>query len=37
MTINMTTCIAACLSAFGLGYGGGSLIRIARKAIESCD
>jgi len=33
----MTTFIAACLCAFGLGYAAGSAIRIARKAIEVCD
>lgn len=29
--------IAVCLVAFGLGYAGGSVIRIARKAIECID
>jgi hypothetical protein len=33
----MTIAIAACLTAFGIGYSGGALIRIARKAIESID
>jgi hypothetical protein len=35
MAIDMTTTIASCLAAFGIGYGGGSLIRIARRAFES--
>jgi hypothetical protein len=25
------------ITAFGLGYAGGSLIRITRRVIESCD
>lgn len=37
MTITYGMAITACLSAFGLGYGAGSLIRIGRKAIESLD
>lgn len=37
MAIDMTTAIAVCLSAFGLGYAGGSLIRIARRAFESIE
>lgn len=35
MTIDVTIVIAACMAAFGLGFSGGSLIRIARQAIES--
>lgn len=37
MTVTMSIAIGACLAAFGLGYAGGSLIRIARKSIESLD
>lgn len=37
MTVSMSMAIAACLSAFGLGYAGGSIVRIGRKAIESLD
>ena len=37
MTMTMGMCITACISAFGVGYAGGSLIRIGRKAIESLD
>lgn len=37
MTVTYTIAISACLAAFGLGYAGGSLIRIGRKAIESLD
>lgn len=37
MAIDMTIAIAACLSAFGMGYAAGSLIRIARRAIESIE
>lgn len=37
MTIDMTISIAACLSAFGLGYSAGSLIRIVRRAFESIE
>jgi hypothetical protein len=33
----MTIAIASCVSAFGLGYAAGAVIRIARKAIESLD
>jgi hypothetical protein len=29
--------IAACLSAFGIGYAGGAIIRIGRRAIEVLD
>lgn len=29
--------VGYCLTAFGMGYAGGSIIRIARKAVESCD
>jgi len=35
--MTLLTVIASCLAAFGLGYAGGSAIRIARKAIESID
>lgn len=35
--MTMTTAIVACMSAFGLGYAGGALIRLGRKAIESLD
>ena len=35
--MSMTIAIAACISAFGIGYGAGSLIRIGRKVIESID
>jgi hypothetical protein len=37
MNVTMTVAIASCLSAFGLGYAAGGLIRVARKAIESID
>jgi hypothetical protein len=37
MTVTMTVAITACMSAFGLGYAGGAIIRVARKAIESLD
>jgi hypothetical protein len=37
MDISMTMAITACLSAFGIGYAAGSVIRIGRKAIESID
>jgi hypothetical protein len=37
MTVTMTMAIASCLSAFGIGYAGGAVIRIGRKAIESLD
>lgn len=37
MTVTMSVAITACLSAFGLGYAAGSIIRIGRKAIESLD
>lgn len=26
--------VGYCLSAFGIGYAGGSIVRIARRAIE---
>lgn len=29
--------IALCFTAFGLGYGGGAIQRIARRAIEILD
>lgn len=29
--------VGYCLSAFGLGYAAGSLVRITRRAIESID
>ena len=29
--------IALCFGAFGLGYAGGSIQRIARRAIETLD
>lgn len=37
MEVTMGMAIATCLAAFGLGYSGGSVIRIGRKAIESLD
>lgn len=37
MEIDLVVAIGACLTAFGMGYAGGSLVRIARKAIESID
>lgn len=35
--MSMFVVIGACLGAFGLGYAGGSTIRIVRKAFESLD
>jgi hypothetical protein len=35
--MNIYLVVGYCLSGFGIGYAGGSLIRIARRAIESCD
>lgn len=29
--------VGYCLSAFGLGYAGGAIRRIARQAVESLD
>jgi hypothetical protein len=29
--------VSYCLIGFGIGYAGGSIIRIARKAVESCE
>lgn len=29
--------VSYCLTAFGLGYAGGAIRRIARQAIESLD
>lgn len=37
MAIDMPIVIAACMAGFGLGYAGGSLIRIVRRAIESLE
>lgn len=37
MSVTYGMAITACLSAFGIGYAAGSLIRIGRKAIESLD
>lgn len=37
MTITMPIAIAACLTAWGMGWAAGSMIRLARKAIESLD
>lgn len=35
--MTVTYIVGCCIVAFGIGYGGGSLIRIARKAVESID
>lgn len=37
MTYSMSVVIAACLSAFGIGYAAGAAIRIARRAFESIE
>lgn len=37
MSYSMTVAISACLSAFGIGYAGGHLVRLARRAIESIE
>lgn len=37
MTFTLASGIAACIAAFGIGYAGGSTIRVMRKAVESLD
>lgn len=36
-TLGVYKLIALCLTAFGLGYGGGSLQRIIRRSVEVLD
>lgn len=36
-TFSALQIIALCFTAFGLGYSGGSLQRLGRRAIESLD
>lgn len=35
--MTVTEIVGLLFTAFGLGYAGGSVIRIARKAIESAE
>lgn len=35
--MSAVTVVGYCLTAFGLGYAGGAIRRIARQAIESLD
>lgn len=36
-TLTTLQIIAICFSAFGIGYAGGAIQRIARRAIETLD
>jgi len=36
-TLSNLQVIALCFTAFGIGYGGGALVRIARRAVETLE